>query len=1721
MRLYILAIVLLFSAVATIANGAELRRVGVLGNSGESGQSLVKFEGKPAPAIGPVFDSQSTLWERGGAKRLNRYSLDGRLLASFELPESTDRNDEMTLVGDVLLLKLRGVLYTLNVNSQAGDEPKRLVSSIDAMSSSSHDGKVAVYEKKSDQLSWFEPATEARTPIAQPGFSMHSLHVGDDGTVYAFAAGKVYAWKDAQPVANFPQGINGDSPQKIGDFWYSHSWHGTIHRLNERFEPAPGVVLGGASGSFIGYLPQSVDLTKGHGLVHIRNNIFAVSGHAGIIQLLVWNNVEMRFEVARRIGSTPELSGVAINDSGVIWTPFGSCRWEDSCEVPYTLGDKQPDVHAQPVMLGGKTLSLLKKHYSYVQLARGPLIDASGWSHLETPGVKDFALPDSVTGAAAVSKEGRLSLVVAQRDGNAFEIAISSDGRQLSAPASTTISGLKDCTSLAWFNDQLYAADSGRVIAFQRDPAGGWKQMNTLFEGDDEVFIHSDGVHLAVSDADKGELILFDSSLKQIANSSELNHPTHVAIAGNRLVVYEAGNQRLLKLTLTPAVAKANLTAKQSPQVDGDFPQPADVDFQDLTRPGGIPMQVALVEGNAVLSVSVRTPGSLAPKIRLGVANEKQAFVLTTEDAQHSNGQYSFRLPAGDWSTIRLAAAITLPHQQERFGFADHRAIHAPFSSNTADWSRFDIEGYRERTYARREEIRITFEQPVNGKATIVIEDENARRVRNLLSARSFSAGKQTLIWDGLDEQGRLVSPGRYRWRGITHKGLEPVYKMNFANGGEPTTASWGPNHSTLQSAACNGKLVFFAAPVTEGGWALMALNSDGEFVQGYEHIHGYGIGHDAIAADDTYLYCAQDGFIWGGTKDVELTTNDWTATWKVTLVRYDIKTGKLVEWPGKQRAIEVDAMQVGPGSAHPDLKEFNLAGLAVHAGKLYIGSRDEKAVLVLNAETGKRIESIDLAGVRQVAAGEVVYAATDQGVVRLSDGKEVLAAGEMDITGLAIAPAGDLFVSNGKLHQIHQFTPAGKSVKTIGEPGGPYKGVYNPKRMVNPTGLVLGPAGKLWVTENRWNPKRVMAWDLKQNAVVYEKFGMPHYGGDGSGFDPENPRRWIGLGCFWDVDIEKKTAQPTHIFAINEGHFVNYHPHSYQFFREGGRTFVCARGKISLISEVLDDGTLHDIVGVAGTHHFAYGCNWDPPQAYIDAFYEKWPQKRKGEASGRKGQGKPWAQRGMGVMWVDRNGDGEPQKEEFSFCGDDIHFAGGAWGHLQNSLTLYMPLEHAGQVRVAAIRPNGLLENKVPNYPALEKAIANAAPISLTPGYKRSGVATARDRFGRFIFNSDPEMNAFQIGGDNAKTSEKLWDYPNQWSDVHGSHKAPLPEPGVMQGVLGILGLATFDDRSDLMFLNGNHGRCFVLTTDGLYLDEAFVDVRVSYLKNEYRLGGEIFGGSFDRSHKDGKYYVQIGHGPYRIYELTGLDSAQRIAGDIVVSKAQILVAEQQSLRRVAEKQLAKRVSLPGDVSWDKNGKFPVQVKMRRDETHLHLEYRVQDSSPWVNNGRDWTKLFATGDTVDFQFGVDPSANANRKGPVVGDKRLLIAEYEGEPIAVLYEHRLPKAKNSIEFTSPWRGEKVDNVERLTDAAIEVKADKRGYVVTATVPLSSLHWKPKAGVQYRADFGVTYGDAQGTETNLRSYWSNQSTGLVDDIPGEVMLSPHLWGELNFTKGRQD
>ena len=91
----------------------------------------------------------------------------------------------------------------------------------------------------------------------------------------------------------------------------------------------------------------------------------------------------------------------------------------------------------------------------------------------------------------------------------------------------------------------------------------------------------------------------------------------------------------------------------------------------------------------------------------------------------------------------------------------------------------------------------------------------------------------------------------------------------------------------------------------------------------------------------------------------------------------------------------------------------------------------------------------------------------------------------------------------------------------------------------------------------------------------------------------------------------------------------------------------------------------------------------------------------------------------------------------------------------------------------------------------------------------------------------------------------------------------------------------------------------------------------------------------------------------------------------------------------------------------------------------------------------------------------------------------------------------------------------VADVHVIKDAKIEVKIRKNGYIVEAAIPLTALGLEPADGWTTTGDFGVTYGDPKGQDTVLRTYWSNQATGIVNDEVFELKLEPGNWGELIF------
>lgn len=1151
--------------------------------------------------------------------------------------------------------------------------------------------------------------------------------------------------------------------------------------------------------------------------------------------------------------------------------------------------------------------------------------------------------------------------------------------------------------------------------------------------------------------------------------------------------------------------------------------------LSDVTTPR-VAYQLERDGGNLILTIEAASfTNAPRPNLQIALVADK-TLRLSEKEAKVSSGKdsarFRFRIPAAsmvakaeDWKKLRLAfdvqwpgANSDVPRLRQRFLHTNPAAAHSGLSSNPADWTPIDLDEMEREAADRALQIQIHFDQPVDGKASIVIDNDQGVRVRNLVSALSLGKGTHRLVWDGLDDRGNLAPPGNYRWRSFSHPGLSPSHMLDFANGP-------GSNHGTLQAAVTHGDSVFFAAPVAEGGHEISELAPDGTFRRGFNPPGGHGLSRVAIAADDKFLYIAHDGLFWG--QKVDRSTDDWKEERTLSVMRLDREKFTIAEFPGKVRFAPIRKYGAGPGSGSkmPPEKDA-LAGLAYANGSLYLADRESNQLFVIDPATGQSSKQFPLTAPAALASsGDRLFAIADGKLVSLdtASGKTTaIASPEGKPNGLTIGPDGRFFISDAKDEVVRVFDPKGKPVSVIGKPGGVKPGPYDPLKLHHPAGLTIAD-GLLWIAEDdRWQPKRLAAYDAATGEVRKEYFGPTNYGAQGAGMDPLDESRWIGQGTLFKVDMKEQKATPVSVLGGETGR-------RHTFYRQDGRTFIITSGKASYVQELLANGTLKPHACVSSAHQFAYSHEWRPPEAFLEAFKRDYPNVK--YAVGKRGgieRGKP--DHGYGMLWVDRDGDGTMQAAEIEFATAATNFAGAGWSHDAVNLTFRIPADVGGKKVLVTLKPEGFYPGGAPRYPSLNDAVKAGVPIDL-PGSNQ--IESASDRFGNTILNSDPEMRAVSEEG------KLLWTYPNEWSNVHGSHKAPLPKPGQLQGSLFFSGVAPFDESSDVMLINGNHGRAFVMTTDGLYIDEMFPDVRMMKFPQAGGigiLGGECFGGTFGKSEKDGNYYFQGGGIAYRVYRIDGIRQAKRAEGLLKVSAAQSGSAERTKARLTAEKSEAlaavvRKGTPPSDgdesaiptARWDKDGKFPVTVQASTDATHLHLLYNVRDDSPWINNGKDWQMLFKTGDGIDLQLGTDTSANPKRGQPVPGDLRLFIAPSGKENVAVLYRHRQLGAKDTegVVFQSPWRSEKVDLVKRIESAQITVNRRNGQYTLAASIPLADLGLPSLYGKKLRGDFGVIYGDADGTTNIFRNYWSNQATGLVNDVPGEIMLSPNLWSDITF------
>ena len=764
--------------------------------------------------------------------------------------------------------------------------------------------------------------------------------------------------------------------------------------------------------------------------------------------------------------------------------------------------------------------------------------------------------------------------------------------------------------------------------------------------------------------------------------------------------------------------------------------------------------------------------------------------------------------------------------------------------------------------------------------------------------------------------------------------------------------------------------------------------------------------------------------------------------------------------------------------------------------------------VAVLDAQTGKVLKTVPVPAPSGIAAVSdsllYVLSGTDTvaAVDPATDAVRPVLTGLADTRSLTVDAAGRIYVGEGEPSvQIKVFTPDGKQVLAIGRQGGrPRTGPWVKDGMWNIHGLAVDTQGRIWVAEALYFPKRFSVWNNQTGAFVREFFGSTHYGASGGAISPDDPNLMLGESCEWRLD--PATGRAECVGTIEDGGSRDWNSlfHNFARFCRGsnGKPYLAVTlGTQTHVWERLGDATY--------TLRATFGRN---------------DKDRTTE------------------FWSDENGDQQKQDGEKTVVPMLMSFNGYLnWSlGLNTDLTLY-----AGVLDPKTNRWDRGARITLAGFTACGAPKWDTANLHFLPPLEGPMPSPGND----LVLSCDSEKQVFSCY--DVATGKLRWSYPNTFHGVHGSHNAPGPQNGLIRGAFGIVGSASLPDPvGDAWVINTNVGEWHMLTRDGFYLTRLF---QGDYSKVQWPEkavpgavldnvpcgeGGEDFGGSIAQG-KDGKLYVTAGKTANWNVEVVGLETVKALdSGKIRIDEndlklAQAIRAEQVQMSAGMHRREVRKMTpaFTGDIAKDfgseivfkKQDDAEVRSAIAWDDSCLYLGWRVADATPWVNGADSPEYMYARGDTVDFQLGTDLQADENRAEAAKGDLRLSIGSFggpaAGKPTAVLYR-KVADQKNRKTFSSGIvKGYVMDSVVVLQDAKIDVKKGDRWYVVEAAVPLSTLGLKPLAGMKLSGDFGATHGTPAGDDTILRTYWNNQSTGLVNDEVFELKMEPRNWGQLQF------
>lgn len=1002
--------------------------------------------------------------------------------------------------------------------------------------------------------------------------------------------------------------------------------------------------------------------------------------------------------------------------------------------------------------------------------------------------------------------------------------------------------------------------------------------------------------------------------------------------------------------------------------------------------------------------------------------------------------------------------------------------------------------------------VKLNVQMPDDGFVSLIIKNADGQVVRNLLNAQFMTKGKHEVLWDGLAtpsdrKPADPVATGTYTWEAIWHKGIGLSLVGWASNAGKAPFDSPGGNWGGDMGGPCavdaDKDSVFLGWGASEAGKALVCTDLAGTVK--WRHKRG-GFGGAALVAVDNGLVFVYDQ----GQGN--------------TLYRLDTKKGEYVNWQGSEEATLELGKLLAPFKPADVKDEPVISGLAALGGKLFIsyGGRNPgwqntqpsgNVLLVLDAASGKLLKSSNVDDPRDLKVGA-------DGKLYLVSGNAKIATvnpetgdvttvidGLKNVTSATADKDGNIYAALGDPdNQIVVFDKAGTRLRAIGKLGGRnLLGPWDNTGVRFVTSIKIDAKGKLWAMENDGAPRRISVWDAQSGKLEKELFGPTNYGAGGGAICPSDPYTLIGHGCEWKIAPE--TGRAACVAVIDRGAWANA--------RFG-------TGK---------DGRVYAAIGGGWPAH-------TPVRIFERLAAGNWKLRTIISTDEVRENAPP---RHINV-WADRNDDGQQQAEETKKFDQPLNGWIDGWYMYMNQAMTFAGGDY--RIDVTGWTPCG-----APEYD-LAKAVKLPKPTD-PPYTSRGGMGAQKNLVsedGNYVlYNGFYGVEHSDFSCFDVRTGKLVYAYPNNYVGVHGGHLAPPAKTGLIRGAYDIVGTVKMPAPLDNLFAIGtDKGEWHLLSSSGYYVSTLFQGDTMKMKWPEEAIpgvsmndvppgmGAEDFGGSITMAN-DGTLYVQCGKTAFINCKVSGLDTVKVLAGGTVkiaaadVVKAQgfkvkyLSVSDTVASASVKQKTVVLTGNPDGDFGTQPlsyGGDNPIRSWIAHDNEQLYVAWQVDDKTPWVNGATGFENLYACGDTVDLQLGIDPGADKKRAEAVKGDLRLSIGQLQGKDVAVIYR-KVSDVKSPKSFYSGTSkgGYTMEFVKILPTVAITAKRNSdRQYVVEAAIPLKELGITLQPGMKLRGDLGVTYSDPEGKDTNLRVYWSNKATGIVADEVEELKMQPALWGE---------